>query len=62
MAGSIRWMEYWSDDFDFRPDKDGVDDPGPIRGKNAMRKHGKIIRWQPFHTHAAALEAGGLSE
>jgi ketosteroid isomerase-like protein len=25
-------------------------------------RDGKIIRWQPFHTHAAALEAGGLSE
>jgi hypothetical protein len=23
---------------------------------------GKIIKWQPFETHAAALEAVGLSE
>ena len=32
-------MEYWSDDLDHRAARDGVDDPGPIRGKNAMRKH-----------------------
>jgi ketosteroid isomerase-like protein len=38
-GGFDRWMEYWSDDLDYRPDKDGVDDPGPIRGKDAMRKH-----------------------
>ena len=25
-------------------------------------RDGKIIRWQPFETHAAALEAVGLSE
>ena len=33
------WMEYWSDEIDHRPASDGIDDPGPIRGKNAMRKH-----------------------
>ena len=38
-GGFDRWMEYWSDDLDYRPAKDGVDDPGPIHGKNAMRKH-----------------------
>jgi ketosteroid isomerase-like protein len=37
--GFDRWMEHWSDDLDYRPDKDGVDDPGPIHGKSAMRKH-----------------------
>ena len=25
-------------------------------------REGKIIKWQPFETHAAALEAAGLSE
>jgi ketosteroid isomerase-like protein len=25
-------------------------------------RDGKIIKWQPFETHAAALEAAGLSE
>ena len=38
-GGFDPWMEYWSDDLDHRPAKDGIDDPGPIRGKNAMRKH-----------------------
>ena len=33
------WMEYWSDEIDHRAAKEGLDDPGPIRGKNAMRKH-----------------------
>ena len=33
------WMEYWSDEIDHRPAEDGIDDPGPIHGKNAMRKH-----------------------
>ena len=37
--GFDRWMEYWSDDIDHRPAKDGIDDPGPIRGKEAMRAH-----------------------
>ena len=32
-------MEYWSDEVDHRPAKDGIDDPGPIHGKIAMRKH-----------------------
>ena len=38
-GGFDRLMEYWSDDLDHRAARDGVDDPGPIRGKNAMRKH-----------------------
>ena len=33
------WMEYWSDEIDHRSAEDGIDDPGPIHGKNAMRKH-----------------------
>jgi ketosteroid isomerase-like protein len=37
-GGVDRWLEYWSDDLDHRPEKGGVDDPGPIHGKNAMRK------------------------
>ena len=32
-------MEFWSDDLDHRAAKDGVDDPGPLRGKYAMRQH-----------------------
>jgi ketosteroid isomerase-like protein len=38
-GGFDRLMEYWSDDLDHRAATTGVDDPGPIRGKNAMRKH-----------------------
>jgi ketosteroid isomerase-like protein len=38
-GGFDPWMEYWSDDLDHRAAKEGLDDPGPIRGKNAMRKH-----------------------
>ena len=38
-GGFDRLMEFWSDDLDHRAAKDGVDDPGPIRGKEAMRKH-----------------------
>jgi ketosteroid isomerase-like protein len=37
--GFDRWMEYWSDEIDHRAATDGIDDPGPIHGKNAMRKH-----------------------
>ena len=33
------WMEYWSDEIDHRTMRDGIDDPGPIRGKSAMRAH-----------------------
>jgi len=38
-GGFDQLMEYWSDDLDHRAARDGVDDPGPIRGKDAMRKH-----------------------
>ena len=38
-GGFDPWMEYWSDDLDHRPAQDGIDDPGPIHGKDAMRKH-----------------------
>ena len=38
-GGFDRLMDYWSDDLDHRAAKDGVDDPGPIRGRTAMRKH-----------------------
>jgi ketosteroid isomerase-like protein len=38
-GGFDRLMEYWCDDLDHRAATDGVDDPGPIRGGNAMRKH-----------------------
>jgi len=37
-GGFDRWMEYWSDDLDYRPAKDDFDF-GPIHGKKAMRKH-----------------------
>jgi ketosteroid isomerase-like protein len=37
--GFDRWMEYWSDEIDHRPATAGIDDPGPIHGKNAMRQH-----------------------
>ena len=38
-GGLDPWVEFWSDDLDDRTAKDGIDDPGPIRGKEAMRKH-----------------------
>src|SRR4051812_10606951 len=38
-GGFDRLMEYWSDDLDHRAATGGVDDPGPIRGRNAMQKH-----------------------
>ena len=37
-GGFDRWLEYWSDDLDYRPAKDDFDF-GPIHGKKAMRKH-----------------------
>ena len=37
-GGLDRWMEYWSDDLDYRPAKDDFDF-APIHGKDAMRKH-----------------------
>jgi len=38
-GGFDEWMQHWSDDLDYRPVKEGVDDTGPIRGKVAMRQH-----------------------
>jgi ketosteroid isomerase-like protein len=38
-GGFDRWMEHWSDDLDHRPARDGLDDRGPILGKDAMRAH-----------------------
>ena len=38
-GGFDRLVDYWSDDLDHRAATDGVDDPGPVRGKDAMRKH-----------------------
>jgi ketosteroid isomerase-like protein len=36
-GGLDQWMEYWSDDLDYRPVRGDLTDPGPIRGKVAMR-------------------------
>jgi ketosteroid isomerase-like protein len=38
-GGLDRLQEFWADDLDHRPDTDGIDDTGPIRGKKAMRRH-----------------------
>src|SRR4051794_38369747 len=56
-GGFDRLMEYWSDDLDHRAATDGIDDPGPIRGKNAMRKH--IGDWIDTFDEFW-VEAGGL--
>jgi ketosteroid isomerase-like protein len=36
-GGLDQWLEYWSDDLDFRTVKGALDDHGPIRGKAALR-------------------------
>ena len=38
-GGFDRWMEYWSDDLEYRPERGSLDDTGPIRGKDAMWAH-----------------------
>jgi ketosteroid isomerase-like protein len=38
-GGLDRCEEFWSDDLEHRPDTGGIDDTGPIRGKQAMRRH-----------------------
>jgi ketosteroid isomerase-like protein len=38
-GGLDRLAEFWHDDLDHRAATDGIDDAGPTRGKNAMRKH-----------------------
>jgi ketosteroid isomerase-like protein len=38
-GGLDRLMDYWSDDLDHRATAEGIDDPGPVRGKRAMRQH-----------------------
>jgi ketosteroid isomerase-like protein len=36
-GGLDQWLEYWSDDVDYRTVKGHLDDQGPIRGKEALR-------------------------
>ena len=38
-GGLDRLMDFWSDDLDHRATTEGIDDPGPVRGKRAMRQH-----------------------
>jgi ketosteroid isomerase-like protein len=38
-GGIDRWLEHWSDDLDHRTLRSGIDDFGPVRGKEAMRAH-----------------------
>ena len=38
-GGIDRWLEHWSDDLDHRTIRSGIDDPGPVRGKQALRAH-----------------------
>ena len=65
----------WSDEMqgtphsvdDVPPKRDKSRPPGPTRTPSwrapaLLVRDGKIIRWQPFETHAAALEAVGLRE
>jgi len=61
-GGFDRLKEYWSDDLDHRAAKDGIDDPGPILGKDAMRKHigDWIDTFDEFWFEAVELiDAGG---
>ena len=60
-GGLDRWMEYWSDDLDYRPAKDDFDF-APIHGKDAMRKHigDWIDTFDEFWFEAVELiDAGG---
>src|SRR5687767_12541672 len=38
-GGIDGWLEHWSDDLDHRTLRAGIDDSGPVRGKEAMRAH-----------------------
>ena len=38
-GGLDRLMDFWSDDLDHRATTEGIDDPGPVRGKRAMLQH-----------------------
>ena len=38
-GGVDRWLEHWSDELVHRPARSGLDDPGPVSGKEAMRAH-----------------------
>jgi ketosteroid isomerase-like protein len=33
------WLEYWTDDIDYRAIEGALDDHGPIEGKDALRAH-----------------------
>ena len=33
------WLEYWTDDIDYRAVEGAPDDHGPIRGKDALRAY-----------------------
>ncbi len=33
------WLEFWADDIDYRAAEGAPDDPGPIRGKDALRAY-----------------------
>ena len=38
------WLEYWTDDLDFRAAEGAPDDHGPIHGKDALRAY--VQDWQ----------------
>ena len=33
------WLEYWTDDIDYRAVEGALDDHGPIHGKDALRAY-----------------------
>jgi ketosteroid isomerase-like protein len=55
------WLEYWTDDIDYRAIEGALDDHGPIEGKDAMRAHMQdwIDTFDDFKTEAVEwIDAG----
>jgi len=38
-GGLDAWLEYWTDDIDYRAVEGALDDRGPMHGKDAVRAH-----------------------
>ena len=55
------WLEYWTDDIDYRAIEGALDDHGPIDGKDALRTHMQdwIDTFDDFKTEAVELIDAG---
>ena len=58
------WLEYWTDDLDFRAAEGALDDRGPIHGKDALRAYVQdwLDMFDDFKSEPAELIDAGEDE